>query len=1007
MTDPLILESLSVRIMADAQSLFDQFKQIKKQIAAFSKDMGVVAVAAMEKFNASVKSNPAANVFKEVSISAQQATRDIVKARNALVSFMKTSGSSATISKASGGSFPWMGLGATREYMDAIASQQMIAAMSVAGASATSMMSRSERARTQKRGPGGRFLKPLSGVDAWTSGTPSVMSGSMGSFAFGIPGSMVMKGRTTLFAMGHGGGAGDLPMPGGPSWRDQLASPGQKWGSRVVGSLSGMGTILTGSGGVAGLGKAILDGTPIKRLNEYAASWYNTFSQHGVLGAAGRGIKAVTASLVSGAWSVGTGLVNNLANAFSTLARYTKYAALGFAAFSIHEFAKFDDALMRTMARIGDFGQYTRKGLTMGIFDLSSKSLSSPASMATALGHMSAAGMGAGVALRGLVIAEDLAVVSGTDLIEVTKHLVNIQNAAGLSSTNVETHLRNMQHISDLMAASTQLVDISITELANSLNGRFLGAMRSVHMSLEDGIALIDAYAAANIHGADAGTRAAMVLTALNSQFISNLPKWKALGINIMNAQGNMRPMHEIIGALEKRFAGMSESKAHASLMLLGFTERTNRSLLPLLGMSEGMKTLREALSGAGPTAKRMADLIRDSFGSQLQIAGNNIRVIAIMLGHFLAPAINALNDILKHAVDRLKDLQLATGPISGVKIWRGFVDEAKTAVDVTIGFFANLEYNFKELTRWLGNEWGSAWTTMGNFMAASIKYAINLVVADLRDRLTLEILRTTRPINVQQAANAIADITRANVPAVGTGRRQRFLDILNDVPEAAGMLNPAGIIRNQMAIDVIRERLKNLLMDFGHSDREAHNLTRLTESELRALSSVVREGTSVGAATGTPTFQDVLREQAATNSPAARGEPPNFRLGIQRPAMTAGEIAGVAMGGFTGAINFIGQRFMARDTLSNFMRRLGANNWGWGEGDFHPPELGGGKMNDQFKQVSLARFVVGGPVDEMLDRQHWMLESVVGTRLDNIHEAILGMPNGFNTAQPVFGNGG
>jgi len=272
--------------------------------------------------------------------------------------------------------------------------------------------------------------------------------------------------------------------------------------------------------------------------------------------------------------------------------------------------------------------------------NISGRSITPSAEIAPALGILTSSGMNAPMAMQALPIAESFAVASGMRMDTATRHLTSVLNALGMASQNVGTHLANLTNLSDAFVRSSQLVDVSVEEMSEAFNARFAASLRQAGGTLEQGIGLIGAYANANVRGGDAGNRASIVFQSLEHAMIGHLQTWRTFGIDIQDATGHLKPMADIIEMLENRLGGLNPVLQRAALQAAGFESRVTQALYPLIGRSGQIRELTLAMSDVAGSAEAAANIIRQSFGSQITILWNNVKNLAIDIGKSLAPAV-------------------------------------------------------------------------------------------------------------------------------------------------------------------------------------------------------------------------------------------------------------------------------------------------------------------------------------------------------------------------------
>lgn len=336
-----------------------------------------------------------------------------------------------------------------------------------------------------------------------------------------------------------------------------------------------------------------------------------------------------------------TGAVLGMNQSLSTM----RLTIAGFSAFAIYSFSRFDTDLSRAMVRLADYAQTSREIFRSSTFNVAARSITSPSDLAGALGTLSASGMNAVMAAEALAIAETHAVAGSMDLHTSTRQLVGIMNAFGLSTDNTSEHLRRMTNLSDMLVRSTQLVDVTTQEMGDALGSRFLAVLRESRRPLEEGIALLGVFADAEIRGAAAGDQAARFLSQLQMARVQHQQVWRTIfpERDIFDAEGRLRNIADVLEIIEQQQQRLSPQRMAALFREMGFEQRTIQAVLRPLGFSNTMRDIIGELQRVGSAAESSANLIRNSFGSQLMILWNNIRLIAIEVGNVFVPVLGWL----------------------------------------------------------------------------------------------------------------------------------------------------------------------------------------------------------------------------------------------------------------------------------------------------------------------------------------------------------------------------
>ena len=169
-------------------------------------------------------------------------------------------------------------------------------------------------------------------------------------------------------------------------------------------------------------------------------------------------------------------------------------------------------------------------------------------------------------------------------------------------------------------------------------------ALKTVGKDIEEGSAALAVFADQGIKGERAGTLLTNTIFGLTENADKNAGRFKELGIQVFDAEGNMKNMSDIAGDVTQAFDGMSEEQKLAEISALGFTKQTREGVLALAGQGETLAEYEEALRNAGGTAEEVAGKQLMTLEGQLGLLTSSINVAGIDIGEkFKEPLIELL----------------------------------------------------------------------------------------------------------------------------------------------------------------------------------------------------------------------------------------------------------------------------------------------------------------------------------------------------------------------------
>ena len=347
--------------------------------------------------------------------------------------------------------------------------------------------------------------------------------------------------------------------------------------------------------------------------------------------------------------------------------------------------ADFDSAFNKSIAIMGNLGASTEQEFNQ-ISDtmkrvareVAKSSTFGASQAAEAYFFLASAGLDAQASIKALPLVTRFAQAGMFDLALATDLLTDAQSALGLTVDDTEQNMTNMANVSDVLVKANTLANASVQQFSESLTNKAGAALKILGKDIEEGVAVLAAFADQGLKGSEAGTAFGIVLRDLSTKAIKNAEDFKALGVSVFDQSGEMRNIGDIIINLETALAGMSDETTKATLLNLGFADKSVAFTQSLLGMGTQIKAYEVELRKAGGTTQEVSDKQLKSFTSQMIILKNKIKDVGISLGNELIPIVQSLNE--RHFTPMLANIE------EGVK-WFGEL-EPKTQ-DTAIGITA------------------------------------------------------------------------------------------------------------------------------------------------------------------------------------------------------------------------------------------------------------------------------------------------------------------------------
>lgn len=383
--------------------------------------------------------------------------------------------------------------------------------------------------------------------------------------------------------------------------------------------------------------------------------------------------------------------LGNLSNAAGVALAAVGAALVGIGVKSVQEFAKFDAALVKSTAIMGDLTDTMKNDMSAAAREVAKVTTFSAEQAAESFFFLASAGLDAESSIKALPQVAQFAQAGMFDMALATDLLTDAQSALGLTIRNdAVKNMENMVKVSDVLVRANTLANASVEQFSTSLTTKAGAALRSLGKDVEEGVAVLAAFADQGIKGEEAGTQLSIVLRDLTTKAIKNKEEFQKLGLSVFDSNGEMRNLGDIVANLEDVLAGMSDETAKATLLQAGFSDKSLGSLLALLGTSEAIKTYEKELRSASGFTEDVAGKQLETFSSQVKLLESAFTDVAIQLGEELTPYLQELIPVLQRLL-----------PEIGKKLADAIkqVDWGKLVTDVA-NFFTAIVENIDTITK-------------------------------------------------------------------------------------------------------------------------------------------------------------------------------------------------------------------------------------------------------------------------------------------------------------------
>lgn len=268
---------------------------------------------------------------------------------------------------------------------------------------------------------------------------------------------------------------------------------------------------------------------------------------------------------------------------------------------------------------------------------------------------LASAGYSAAQSLELLPAIQKFATAGAFNLAEAVTFASDAHRALGLAEKDEVKNRNNLVKVTDVLVKANSLVNANVRQLSIALTTQAAASLRTFHKSIEEGVAVLAAFAEQGVKAHIAGTTLSRVLRLLNQSALKNADTHARLGFHVFDAQGKMRNLADIVQNLEHILGPMNDEMRASTLAALGFEARIQQAILPLIGMSQKIREYEAVLKSAGGATENVSNKQMKSFHNQMQMVGNQITSLKIKVGELLAPTVLFFGKIIGDLAEALR----------------------------------------------------------------------------------------------------------------------------------------------------------------------------------------------------------------------------------------------------------------------------------------------------------------------------------------------------------------
>lgn len=245
---------------------------------------------------------------------------------------------------------------------------------------------------------------------------------------------------------------------------------------------------------------------------------------------------------------------------------------------------------------------------------------------AEALNYLALAGYDAQTAADTLPAVLNLASAGGLDLAYASDLATDAMAALGIEASNA-----NLTQFGDKMAKTASKANTSVGQLGEAIL-TVGGTAKGLAGGTTELNAALGVLANRGIKGAEGGTALRNVILSLTAPTDKAAETMKELGLEVNDAEGNMRPLNEVFRDLDKSLSEMSESEKTQVLNEI-FNKVDLKSAQALLaGCGDEFTELAANIDDSDGAMQQMADTMNDTLNGQVTILKSGLEGLGIAI---------------------------------------------------------------------------------------------------------------------------------------------------------------------------------------------------------------------------------------------------------------------------------------------------------------------------------------------------------------------------------------
>lgn len=316
-------------------------------------------------------------------------------------------------------------------------------------------------------------------------------------------------------------------------------------------------------------------------------------------------------------------------------------------------FVAFDDAMTQSLA-IMQTTEEQQNAMARSARDVALETRISAEQSAEAFFFLASAGLDAEQSISALPQVAKFAQAGMFDMATATDLATDAQSALGLTVSDAEQNLENLTRVTDVLVKANTLANASVQQFSEALTNKAGSALKVANKSIEEGVAVLSAFADRGVKGAEAGEKLNQLLRDIPRATAKNSEEFAKLNLQMFDADGNLKNVADLIEELDSVLAPMSDELKASTLDQLGLNRGVADAVKILSGAGDAIRTYQDKLEDAGGVTQEVADKQVESLQGQLEILGSKFGEVGLRIIEEYEPAFQDAIDVTDAFLDML-----------------------------------------------------------------------------------------------------------------------------------------------------------------------------------------------------------------------------------------------------------------------------------------------------------------------------------------------------------------